>query len=206
MLGGCVSSELPAREQAGAALANACANCYENQIAARHAGAVHVLVEELQLQRSPSLLECSLCAIRNLCINSLENQEEISRCNGMIPLLKLLHSCMRHEILEVVASTIVKVCLYEWGGVGSQRQLAPHSSIAQDPSVRYPLPVWPWWVTPDGPTACRFRALRGIHTPLLACMALRCVWLPYALSLCESRDGASHWRRLLLTLPCARMS
>jgi hypothetical protein len=114
MLGARVSSELAAREQAGAALANACANCYENQIAARHAGAVHVLLEELQLQTSPSLLECSLFAMRNLCINCLENQEELSRCNGMIPLLKLLHSCMRQEILEVVASTLVKVCVWWW--------------------------------------------------------------------------------------------
>ena len=105
-----MSSDLPAREQAGAAITNACANCYENQIAARHAGAMHVLVQAVQAQVSPSLVECSVCALRNLCINCVENQEELSRCNGIMPLLQLLHSCTRRELLEVVVATLVKVC------------------------------------------------------------------------------------------------
>jgi hypothetical protein len=72
---------------------------------------VQVLVEAVQAQVSASLVECSVCALRNLCINCAENQEELSRQNGMLPLLQLLHSCTRRELLDAVAATLVKVCL-----------------------------------------------------------------------------------------------
>ena len=104
-----LSSDDAAREQAGAALANACANCMENQIAARHSGAMIVLVDQLMRERSPELLECCICAIRNLCNNCLEHQEELMRCNGMVPLLQLLQSDTRPQLLEFVASAIAKV-------------------------------------------------------------------------------------------------
>ena len=104
-----MSSDIPAREQAGAALANACANCMENQVAARHSGAMVVLVDQLLSEISPDLVECCVCAVRNLCINSLEHQEELMRCNGMVPLLQLLHSDTGTQLLEYVASAIAKV-------------------------------------------------------------------------------------------------
>ena len=69
-----MSSSKAAAEQAGAALANACANCMPNQIAARHAGAMMVLVEVLTRGASENLIECCVCAIRNLCINCVEHQ------------------------------------------------------------------------------------------------------------------------------------
>jgi len=104
------SGSLPAREQAGAALANACANCMENQTAARHSGAMHVLVELLIVSPSHDLVECCVCAIRNLCINSPEHQDELCRCNGMVPLLQLLHLNTKPQLLEYVASAIAKAC------------------------------------------------------------------------------------------------
>jgi len=103
------SSVVPSREQAGAALANACANCMENQIAARHCGAVSVLVEQMVHEQSLDLTECCVCAIRNLCINSLEHQEELMRCNGMVPLLQMLQHDTRPQLLEYVASALAKV-------------------------------------------------------------------------------------------------
>jgi len=56
-----------------------------------NAGAMHVLVELLIVSPSHDLVECCVCAIRNLCINSPEHQDELCRCNGMVPLLQLLH-------------------------------------------------------------------------------------------------------------------
>ena len=70
---------------------------------------MHVLVDEIIAQSSESLLECSLCALRNMCVGCVENQEELSRCNGMTPVLKLLHSSVRKGILEIVTSLLVKV-------------------------------------------------------------------------------------------------
>lgn len=70
---------LPVKEQAGAALANACANCVENQSAARHAGAIQILVDQIRSKISPELMECCIVAVRNLCVNSREHQEELHR-------------------------------------------------------------------------------------------------------------------------------
>ena len=68
-----------------------------------------VLVEQLTYERSADLVECCVCAIRNLCINSQDHQEELMRCQGMVPLLQLLHCNTRPQLLEYVASAIAKV-------------------------------------------------------------------------------------------------
>jgi hypothetical protein len=90
-----------AREQAGAALANACANSGENQVAARHANAIGILVDCLREDdASAELLECAVAAIRNICVGCRDNQEELSRCGGIQPLLMLLQRETRPQLLE----------------------------------------------------------------------------------------------------------
>ena len=56
------------------------------------------------------MIECCVCGIRNLCINSLEHQEDVARCNGMVPLLQLLHPNTKSRLLEYVSSAIAKAC------------------------------------------------------------------------------------------------
>jgi hypothetical protein len=87
-----MSSTRAASEQAGAALANACANCMANQIAARHAGSMSVLVEVLARTDSENMIECCVCAIRNLCINCVEHQVPRACClaRARLPVLDVV--------------------------------------------------------------------------------------------------------------------
>jgi hypothetical protein len=57
------------------------------QTAARHANAIRVLVNVISDSASSTeMLECAIAALRNLCVNSEENQEELNRC-GTFPCL-----------------------------------------------------------------------------------------------------------------------
>ncbi len=55
------------------------------QTAARHANAIRVLVNVIcDSASSNEMLECAIAALRNLCVNSEENQEELNRCVPVI--------------------------------------------------------------------------------------------------------------------------
>jgi len=98
--------------QAGAALANACANCSENQNAARHAGAISVLCEFLKSADSTTeVLEICSASIRNLCSGSPENTQELLRCGGVAALLFIVRSWDSHAPLrEYALGALWKLC------------------------------------------------------------------------------------------------
>ncbi|EKX39207.1 hypothetical protein GUITHDRAFT_154479 [Guillardia theta CCMP2712] len=55
-------------------------------------------------------MECCIVAVRNLCVNSREHQEELHRCNGITPLLELLQADTKPQLLEYVAGALAKSC------------------------------------------------------------------------------------------------
>ena len=60
-------------------------DCRAAQTAARHANAIRVLVNVISDNSSSTeMLECAIAALRNLCVNSEENQEELNRCVCML--------------------------------------------------------------------------------------------------------------------------
>lgn len=106
------------KEQAGAALANACACSSKNQSAARKADSIKVLVNAITSERSSTqLVECAIAALRNICVNNRENQEELGRCGGIDPILKFLTPEHRglaagSQLLEYAAGAMWKSCTH----------------------------------------------------------------------------------------------
>jgi len=106
------------QEQAGAALANACACSAKNQSAARKADTIKVLVNTITSDKSSTqLVECSIAALRNICVNNRENQEELGRCGGIDPILKYLlpeHRALTagSQLLEYAAGAMWKACTH----------------------------------------------------------------------------------------------
>mmetsp|Transcript_25344 Transcript_25344/g.63936 ORF Transcript_25344/g.63936 Transcript_25344/m.63936 type:complete len:1095 (+) Transcript_25344:103-3387(+) len=81
-----------AAEQAGAALANALANCEMNQKTASENKALEVLLSVVERTHDvqSEIVSCCVSALRNLCADNQDQQEELGRRNGIQTLVSII--------------------------------------------------------------------------------------------------------------------